>query len=55
MILSYDTYLETIEQKEQQTGELAKMKERQDKFELIIQSLIDSGQLKPGQPDNNRQ
>ena len=47
MILSYDTYLETIEQKEEQTGELARMKERQDKFELFIQSLIDSGQFKP--------
>jgi hypothetical protein len=47
MILSYDAYTETIEQKENQADELNKMKERQEKFELVIQSLIDSGQLKP--------
>ena len=48
MVLSYDAYTETIEQKEQQTDKLAKMEAKQEKFELIIQSLIDSGQLKPG-------
>ena len=47
MVLSYDAYTETIEQKEQQTDKLAKMEQKQEKFELIIQSLIDSGQLKP--------
>jgi hypothetical protein len=46
MILSYDAYTETVEQKEKQADKLAKMEERQEKFELIIQSLIDSGQLK---------
>ena len=47
MVLSYDAYTETIEAEEHTTDELAKMKEKQEKFELIIQSLIDSGQLKP--------
>ena len=47
MVLDYDAYTETIEQKEEQTDKLAKMEKKQEKFELIIQSLIDSGQLKP--------
>ena len=40
--LVYDAYTETIEQKEEQTDKLAKMEKKQEKFELIIQSLIDS-------------
>ena len=47
MILSYDAFTEALEEKEKQTDKLAKMEEKQEKFELIIQSLIDSGQLKP--------
>ena len=47
MVLSYDAYTETIEQKEQQTDKLAKMEKKQEKFELVIQSLIDSGSLNP--------
>ena len=47
MILSYDAYTETVKEQENQTDELARMKERGDKFEMIIQSLIDSGQLNP--------
>jgi integrase len=47
MVLSYDAYTETVEQNEKRLDKLAKMEERQEKFELIIQSLIDSGQLKP--------
>jgi integrase len=47
MILSYDAYTETVEQNEKQSDKITRMEERQEKFELIIQSLIDSGQLKP--------
>ena len=47
MVLSYDAYTETLEQKERQSDKLAKMEERREKFEMVIQSLIDSGQLKP--------
>jgi integrase len=46
MILSYDDYIETIENKEKQNSELKKLKDRQDKFEVILESLIESGQLK---------
>jgi hypothetical protein len=46
MVLSYDAYTETIEQKERQSDRLAEMEERQKKIELWIQSQIDSGQLK---------
>lgn len=47
MILSYDAFTEALEEKEKQTDKLAKMEAKQEKFELIIQSLIDSGLLKP--------
>ena len=47
MILSYDAFSEAVQEKEKQTDKIAKMEEKQAKFELIIQSLIDSGQLKP--------
>jgi len=46
MVLSYDSYLETTQEKENQLIEIRKLKERQDKFELVIQHLIDSGRLK---------
>ena len=47
MILSFDAFSEAMQEKEKQTDKIAKMEEKQAKFELIIQSLIDSGQLEP--------
>ena len=47
MILSYEEYVVTIENKKKQNSELEKLKERQDRFEIILQSLIDAGRLKP--------
>jgi len=52
MVLSYDAYTETVEQNEKQIDKLGKMEERQEKFEMVIQSLIDSGQLKPSNHPN---
>jgi integrase/recombinase XerD len=46
MVLSYDAYTEAVEQNEKQSDKIAKMEEKQEKFEMVIQSLIDSGQLK---------
>jgi integrase len=47
MILNYDEYTQTKEANEKQNSELQKLRERQDKFEIILQSLIDAGRLKP--------
>ena len=44
MILSYDTYLETIEQKEQQTDKMSKL---EDNMNTILQPLVSNGLLKP--------
>ena len=49
MILSYDTYLETVEQKQEQTDKLSKleenMKEMQESNQLMIQYLRAKGEL----------
>ena len=44
MILSYDTYLETIEQKEQQTDKMSKM---EDTMNTILQAMVSKGVLEP--------
>jgi integrase len=47
MIMSFDGYQEALESQKQKEDEVTELKKRQEKFELLIQSLIDSGQLKP--------
>ena len=47
MVLTYDAYNEALDEKNKQTNELTELKKKQDQFEQLIQSLIDSGQLKP--------
>jgi integrase len=47
MIMSYEGYQEALESQKQKEDEVTELKKRQEKFELLIQSLIDSGQLKP--------
>ena len=47
MIMTYEGYQETIESQKSKENELTELKKRQERFELLIQSLIDSGQLKP--------
>jgi integrase/recombinase XerD len=47
MVLTYDAYSETIEEKQLKDKQIEEMMRKQDKFEQLIQSLIDSGQLKP--------
>jgi hypothetical protein len=47
MILTYDTYHETLEQERNKDRKIEDMIKRQEQFEILIQSLIDSGQLKP--------
>jgi predicted nucleic acid-binding Zn ribbon protein len=46
MVLTYDAYNETIEQKEEKDKQLEMLIQKQARFEHLIQSLIDSGQLK---------
>jgi integrase/recombinase XerD len=47
MIMSYEGYQDTLESQKRKEDEIADLKKRQERFELLIQSLIDSGQLKP--------
>jgi integrase/recombinase XerD len=47
MVLTYDAYHETIEQKQEKDKQIADLTKKQERFENLIQSLIDSGQLKP--------
>ncbi len=46
MVLTYDAYNETIEEKKKQDDVVDELKRKQEKFEQLIQSLIDSGQVK---------
>jgi UTP-glucose-1-phosphate uridylyltransferase len=41
MVLTYDAYNETIEQKEQKDKQLEEVMQKQARFEQLIQSLID--------------
>ena len=47
MVLTYDAYSETIEEKQNKDKQIEGMMLKQERFEQLIQSLIDSGQLKP--------
>jgi hypothetical protein len=46
MVLTYDAYNETIEQTTKKDKQLEEVLEKQARFEQLIQTLIDSGQLK---------
>jgi integrase/recombinase XerD len=47
MVLTYDAYInETIEQKDEKDKQLEEVMQKQARFEQLIQTLIDSGQLK---------
>jgi integrase len=54
MIMSYEGYQEALESQKQKQDEIIDLKKRQERFELLIQSLIDSGQLKPTAVVNNK-
>ncbi len=47
MVLTYDAYKETIEEKAQKDKQIEDLAKRQEQFEAMIQTFIDSGQLKP--------
>ncbi|MGH9910930.1 MAG: hypothetical protein ACRD5E_08555 [Nitrososphaeraceae archaeon] len=51
MVLTYDAYNETIEEKQVKDKQIEEMISKQEQFEKLIQSLIDSGQLKPTIPN----
>jgi integrase len=55
MVLSYDAYSETVQNREIEKTEFSKLKSKVDKFEIYIQHLIDSGQLEPERTSDNRQ
>ncbi|MGB8933801.1 MAG: hypothetical protein WCC17_01685 [Candidatus Nitrosopolaris sp.] len=45
--MSYEGYQEALQSQKRKKDEITDLKKRQERFELLIQSLIDSGQLKP--------
>lgn len=47
MVLTFDAYNETVEEKRLKDTQIEVMIRKQEQFEQMIQSLIDSGQLKP--------
>jgi integrase len=47
MVLSYDAYNETVEMQHQKDNQIETLMKKQEKVEQLIQTLIDSGQLKP--------
>ena len=46
MVLTYDAYNETIEEKQNKDKQIEVLIKKQDQFEQLIQSLIASGQLR---------
>jgi integrase len=47
MVLTYDAYNETVMEQQEKDNQIQTLMKKQEKFEQLIQSLIDSGQLKP--------
>jgi len=47
MVLTYDAYNETLAVEQSKVRKIEDLTKRQEQFEILIQSLIDSGQLKP--------
>src|SRR5215469_601668 len=54
MIMNYEGYQEALESQKKKEDEITDLKKRQERFELLIQFLIDSGQLKPTAIVNNK-
>jgi integrase len=47
MVLTYDAYSETLENQKEKDTRIEVLIKKQEQFEQLIQSLIDSGQLRP--------
>jgi integrase len=47
MVLTYDAYHETLSGQQEKDTQIQALMKKQEKFEQLIQSLIDAGQLKP--------
>jgi hypothetical protein len=47
MVLSYDAYNQTVADQQKNGKDIQTLVKKQEKFEQLIQSLIDTGQLKP--------
>ena len=46
MVLTYDAYHETLAGQQEKDDQIQALMKKQEKFEQLLQSLIDSGQLK---------
>jgi hypothetical protein len=47
MVLSFDAYNEAVEEKRVKDTQIEVMMRKQEQIEQVLQTLIDSGQLKP--------
>ena len=47
MVLTYDAYNKTVVEQQEKDNQIHTLIKKQEQFEQLIQSLIDSGQLKP--------
>jgi len=47
MVLTYDAYNETVRENDNNEKRIESLTRKQERVEQLIQSLIDSGQLKP--------
>jgi integrase/recombinase XerD len=47
MVLTYDAYHETLARQQEKDNQIQTLMKKQERFEQLIQSLIDAGQLKP--------
>ena len=50
MVLTYDAYHETLSGQQEKDNQIETLVKKQERFEQLIQTLIDSGQLKAGVP-----
>lgn len=55
MVLTYNAYHETLSGQQEKDTQIQTLMKRQEKFGQLIQSLIDSGQLKPSVKSNHIQ
>lgn len=46
MVLTYDAYNETVMKQQEKDNQIQALIKKQENFEQLIQSLIDSGQFK---------
>jgi integrase/recombinase XerD len=52
MVLTYGAYSETLESQKEKDDQIQNLMKKQEQFEQLLQSLIDSGQLRSAKVEN---